>query len=693
MTPDTFDVVFQQLNESFVLMTSDGVILSINQSAVSAITANGVDRGHDDIRRRNLSEFVADPQTSLSSLLRSARRASGQTIGALRFCGSEEPARVYCQRIVTSPSDPCFLLMRIASRSDSLNQFATLNDKVNQLNGEISRRRTAERALRVERDVAVFGRDIGIALVQSADLEPAMSQCTDLMVDRLGAAFARIWLADENGETLRLVASSGIYTHTDGDHSQIAFGDYKIGRIAVQQQPHVTNQVVGDKEIHNQQWAQREAMVAFAGYPLIDDGATVGVMGIFAQQKLSETVVIAMASVANAIALRIRKQSIQDGLAKQTLALREADRRKDEFLAMLSHELRNPLAPVRSGLDLLAMEKTEYHDTITLMQTQVEHLVRLVDDLMDVSRIMRGKVQLRRRNVELSHLVGQAVATLADALQDRHLELVVPETPTYVVADPVRLKQVVENLVKNACKYSDEGSRIWVKLSQRESRVLIHVQDDGIGIDPELLPHLFDLFTQSPRTLDRSQGGLGIGLTLVKSLVELHGGSVTAMSEGLGKGSTFTIDLPFDENSVPASEPATESDPVVTELSCRPLRILAVDDNRSARTMLARLFEKMGPHQVTTAEDGPSAIEEFKKLDPDLVLLDIGLPGMDGYAVAKAFGQLRQDRSCLLVALTGYGRKEDRERSRASGFDVHLVKPPGVQQLRDLLRHPKLSGP
>lgn len=367
-------------------------------------------------------------------------------------------------------------------------------------------------------------------------------------------------------------------------------------------------------------------------------------------------------------------------------ALREADRRKDEFLAMLAHELRNPLAPIRSGLDILAMQELPQSETVHLMQEQVGHLVRLVDDLLDVSRIVRGRIELRREPVELNTIIKRSVDALRPTLAGREQTLTTRLhcEPLWLDADPVRLVQVMENLLNNASKYMDRGGHIQLSTERRNARAVIRVQDEGIGIEPDLLPKIFDLFTQSDRSLDRSQGGLGIGLTLVRNLVEMHQGEVSAASEGPGQGSRFEVSLP----TIAAKQ--ASKDATVTPLATRGRRILVVDDNVGAAKMLAVLLKRLGPHEIALAHDGPSTIEAAERFAPELILLDIGLPKMDGLTVAWNLRQRRQFDETLLAALTGYGQEEDRRRSMEAGFDEHLVKPVAIHTLKKLLSHPKL---
>ncbi len=367
-------------------------------------------------------------------------------------------------------------------------------------------------------------------------------------------------------------------------------------------------------------------------------------------------------------------------------SLKDADRRKDEFLAMLAHELRNPLMPIRSGLDVLSLELGKDHKVVKLMQEQVEHVVRLVEDLLDVSRITQGKIDLRKEPVQLADLIKRSVETIASVFDRRQQDLVlrVPDQTIWLNADVVRIVQVIENLLNNASKYTDAGGRIELSAERQDGQAVISVRDTGIGIDPELLPRVFDLFTQSSRSLDRAQGGMGIGLTLVKRLVEMHAGSISVESDGVGCGSTFTVRFPVIECVVPAEKPVER--PTVAQNR----RVLVVDDNVGAAWMLSRLLTTLGDHQVETVHDGSSALAKIKETHPEIVLLDIGLPGMNGFEVARTLRKDPAFNDVLLVALTGYGQEEDRQQSKAAGFDVHLVKPPSVEQLKEILGYPKL---
>jgi len=364
---------------------------------------------------------------------------------------------------------------------------------------------------------------------------------------------------------------------------------------------------------------------------------------------------------------------------------RAADRRKDEFLAMLGHELRNPLAPISTALELMDLKGL---DTVKkerdVIHRQVTHMTRLIDDLLDVSRITRGKVQLDKRVVELAPVISRAVEMSSPLLEKRRQRLVVelPSDVLLVDADATRLAQVFQNLVTNAAKYSDTGSTITVRGRASDEWILVDVIDEGIGIAPDLLPHLFELFVQGERALDRSAGGLGIGLTIARSLLELHGGTIDAASPGPGKGSTFTVTLPR------SARPRIDTDKMkplrVLQRAAPGSRVLIVDDNVDAAMMLCSMLAELG-HELQVAHDGPSALEVAAAFKPDIAVLDIGLPVMTGYELAQRLRQELGAEKLRLIAVTGYGQESDRARSRESGFDHHLVKPIELDELLGLL--------
>jgi signal transduction histidine kinase len=398
--------------------------------------------------------------------------------------------------------------------------------------------------------------------------------------------------------------------------------------------------------------------------PLVDDGVTIGRL-----VRLTD------------VTERCR---LQEELRQQARQLREADQRKDHFLAVLGHELRNPLAPILATLQILKRSNPSAapfgpaHETL---QRQVQQLVRLVDDLLDVSRITTGKIQLRTEPVELAGAVATALETSRPLLESRKHDfmLALPPEPVWLEADPTRLAQVFSNLLNNAAKYTEPGGQVWLTAQRQAGVVVVRVKDTGIGMSREMLARAFDPFAQDDRSLDSAQGGLGIGLTLVRALVGLHGGSVQVFSKGPGKGSEFVIHLPALAGPPPARQ-ATR--PAPRAVPAR--RILVVDDNVDGAEALAKLLGLSG-HQTFTAYDGREALAAARLHRPDAVLLDIAMPGMDGYELARRLRQEAGLADVLLVALTGFGQDEDRRRSREANIDHHLVKPVDPDVLQRLL--------
>jgi signal transduction histidine kinase/DNA-binding response OmpR family regulator len=370
--------------------------------------------------------------------------------------------------------------------------------------------------------------------------------------------------------------------------------------------------------------------------------------------------------------------------------VQENDRRKNEFLAMLAHELRNPLAPIRSAAELLRMLEIDDENlgwACEVISRQVDHMVRLVDDLLDISRISGGKIQLQTETVDARSVVDRAVETSRPVIDARKhtLNLLLPSHPLPVKADPVRLAQVLANLLNNAAKYTEEGGRIDLELVRSGGEAVFSVRDNGIGISPEKISVVFDLFTQVDHSLARAQGGLGIGLTLVRRLIEMHGGTVQASSEGANRGSQFVIRIPALDDPL-SFQSQRRLDARDVEISA-PRRILVVDDYPRVAESLMRMLALAG-HQVKIALDGPGALEEVSAFQPEIVVLDIGLPGMDGYEVARHIRLDPRSRQLILIAVTGYGQREDQLRAHQAGFDHHLTKPVDCAALLELIASP-----
>jgi signal transduction histidine kinase/DNA-binding response OmpR family regulator len=461
--------------------------------------------------------------------------------------------------------------------------------------------------------------------------------------------------------------------------ASVARRTLKCGDLDMQQFVEWMRAVAADGTVEgNGHSAARSGEFPVFCVPLVPRGHTLGVITIGVdpsrREQLPEMPLVEDIAGRAAIALDNARlyREIQDG-----------DQRKDEFLAMLGHELRNPLAAMANALEcieVLSDDPVTVNTAHDVLSRQLRQMSRLVDDLLDVSRITRGKVALRAETVELAAVIRRAVATITPAAEARghELRVTLPADKIFLTADPTRLEQVLANLLHNAVKYTPPGGLIQLHAELDGEQLAIHVQDNGVGIAPDLLARIFDLFVQGDQTLDRSQGGLGIGLTLVRSLVELHGGQVSVVSGGVNEGSEFTVLLPGASRQAEEPAPAPPA-PAIAPAVGR--RILVVDDNVDLANTTAALLRAIG-HEVWIANEGLGALELAALHHPDSVLIDIGLPGIDGYEIARRLRKDADFHNALLVALTGYGQEEDRRRSRAAGFDKHLVKPVSFADLQ-----------
>lgn len=429
-------------------------------------------------------------------------------------------------------------------------------------------------------------------------------------------------------------------------------------------------------------------LTACVRHPLIAGDQLLGVLifGSRTRTTFEADELALMRTVCDQVALALETARMIEELQRRAEALSEADRRKDEFLAMLGHELRNPLAGIANAIYILdqATPSDPQKDRLrAIIGRQTAHLARLVEDLLDVSRISQEKIELRKQPVDLTAIARQAIEASRPIVgaKSHTVSCAWPEGPVIVAADPTRLEQVITNLLHNAAKYTEPHGEIRVAVEAEGENAVLHVRDTGIGIAPDLLPHVFDLFRQADRALDRSEGGLGIGLTLVKQLVHLHGGSVEAHSEGLGTGAEFLVRLPLVPSGSLTTAIDARSEP---SASLDRMRVLVVEDYADASATLADVLELWGA-EVRVASSGPDGLEAALETRPNVVLIDIGLPGMDGYEVARRLRARADGPRPLLIALTGYGREDDRRRAFACGFDHHLTKPVDADALRALL--------
>jgi PAS domain S-box-containing protein len=406
------------------------------------------------------------------------------------------------------------------------------------------------------------------------------------------------------------------------------------------------------------------------------DGRSIDISVTISPLRDEAGVVVGASKVARDITLQKRVQR----------ELTEADERKNEFLALLAHELRNPLGPIRHAVKILRARTPnpeELQWATSIIDRQTEHMTRLVEDLLDVSRITRGTIELRHERVDIAAILKSSVEA-SHAMMERHhhqLRVTAPAQPLFVHGDTTRLVQVVTNLLDNAAKYTDPGGKVWLSGEREGDMVVIRVKDTGIGIPSEVLPRIFDMFTQSTMSLERAQGGLGVGLALVERLVKMHGGTVTAHSAGAGQGSQFTIRLPL---APPQKTAPAENQDLVVEPGAHRCRVLVVDDNVDSVDSLGMLLRLLG-HEVETASDGRSALVKADEFRPQVAILDIGLPKVNGYDLAKQIRERDWARDVVLVALTGWGQEQHRRRSEEAGFNYHLTKPVEFDVLQKIL--------
>jgi signal transduction histidine kinase len=515
-----------------------------------------------------------------------------------------------------------------------------------------------------------------------------------VILNRLGAALGEVTTRAQLVEVVRdivakaLAASTIVVVEVDSHEPLLADGPGAQALCDIARLPAVRAR--WSNNIAELSFAPPE-LRAFAVAPVSIGARQLGTLAIgFTQPREVSAQLRGVAEdAARQLALALDRAVSYERLEQERQRAEDASRAKDEFLAMLGHELRNPLSPILTATQLMRLRGEEVFDKErTVIERQCKHMIRLVDDLLDVSRITRGKVDLRRRAIEISEVVAQAVELASPAMEERahRLTLDVPTSGMVVHADAARLAQVLANLLTNAAKYTPHGGAIHVTVRSSDSVVQIAVRDSGIGIDPKLLPHVFDLFVQGRQGIDRAGGGLGLGLAIARTLVELHGGTICARSAGQGQGSEFCVELPRYANTRPSMRNNNSGAFALSAL--RPFRVLVVDDNEDAAFLFSEALRKLG-HKVDVAHDGPTALAVARERPPEIAFLDIGLPVMDGYELGRRLKELGIEAP-KLVAVTGYGNSSDRVRSREAGFDLHLVKPVDLSAIQDALA--KLSG-
>ncbi|MGE5526098.1 MAG: response regulator [Rhodospirillaceae bacterium] len=646
------------------------ILLDVNMPGMDGLETAGY------IRQRR--KTMHTPIIFLTAYIEEMHTAKGYSLGAVDYIMT--PVMPEVLRTKVKVFVQLHQMQRQVER-EAENRVALAHEQAARAAAEESRRRSA------------FLAEASHLLSSSLDVDTTAKSLARFVVPFL-ADLGGIALGQQDGET-PFVAVSWV-DPDDAHHCHDSVLDKIDDRVLVQAISEALSsgetRLVDDIEgtttlIHDRRPAQEGytpepplALRRIAVLPLLARGRTLGtlLLGMASPDRTFDTLTLELAGdLAGRVAISLDNCMLY-------ARIQEQDQRKNEFLAMLAHELRNPLAPIRNAVQLLDAphpDPARLSWATRVLERQSRQLVRLVDDLLDVARITQGQITLKSERVDVAAVLSMAVETCSTVIGDRHHELSVhpPARPLTLRGDAARIAQVLSNLLNNAAKYTDPGGRISISAQAADDDVVFTVRDNGVGIRPEMLAKIFDLFTQADRSLDRSQGGLGVGLTIVQRIVDLHGGTVRALSDGLGKGSEFIVRLPRAMEEPPPQAGASR------ELGPDGRRsILIVDDYVDSAETIATLLRGEG-HTVHVCHDGPSALRMARELKPDAILLDIGLPGMSGFDVAKLLRAHEETQDCLIVALSGYGQSADYELSRRAGFDHHLVKPAELAMLREVL--------
>lgn len=658
----------------YVMRTKEFVLLS--DAATASLFA-----GDPVVKQRKLQSVLCIPLVKQSTVLGLIYLEHNSMAGAFTD-DLVEIGRVLAAQAVISLENST-LLAKLQQLTGALE--ARVLERTRQLTDQIAARDKAETALRITEARQALLLELSDALRTLSDPQEMRQTAVRLLGEHLGLARTYFFNVEHDADDGWVHVIDSCYRNDAalhefvGHHALKDFGEEifeSFGRGEV-----VSVADVADLHaLTERQRAtyRRLGVAAFVNVPLLRDGKYTA--GIGGHDTRPHRWTPNEVDLIREVAARTWTASER---ARAEVALRQADKQKDEFLAMLAHELRNPLASISNASEVLTRTVSAGPLTdgpLALLKRQTKQLIRLVDDLLDLSRIARGRITLEETSVEVAEVIDQAVETVQGLIREKSQRLFLAKAAhaVHVHGDRTRLVQALSNVIHNAVKYTDPGGEIRVEVLDSDTEVRIKVQDNGTGIAPALLPHLFDLFVQSERTLDRSQGGLGIGLSVVKRLIEMHRGSVQAASPGVGQGSTFTICLPR------IASPHVQPDAAATERMLR-RRILVVDDNVDAADSLAMWLSFNG-HEVHTVYGATEALEAAARLQPEVMFLDIGLPVMDGYEVARRLKADARQAALRLIALTGYGQREDRERSMAAGFDEHLVKPVTPETLEKIFR-------
>lgn len=648
MTPERFLQFAGQLPEATLLLRGDGQVLAANRSALGYLG-----RSREEVFGRAIHEFVSDTAEDVQQSLRMWSRSRSLSVSGLTIAVGDKPVPFRGEGLLLTPrfdGEPARILLRLIPRERSSQQFTLLNKRLEEYALEIRRRREVEKDLRAQREwLHVTLNSIGDAVI-ATDAEGAVTLMNP--VAELLTGWKKVEAKGRPLTELFNIVNERTRQEAENPVEKVLKEGYVVGL------------------------ANHTVLIARDGTERpIDDSA--------APIRDSDQNLLGVVLVFHDVTDRRR---LERQLLHRAAELEEADRRKDEFIAVLAHELRNPLASICTAPQILRLSSAApdaVEQVAEIVERQSNHLTALVDDLLDVSRVTRGKISLKLDRVDVTGIVttcaAQYEAPCESSGVDFRVEL--PETPLWVHADRTRLTQIVDNLVDNACKFTDRGDAVSVRLAADPERgqAVLAVKDSGLGLEQEMKRRLFVPFAQADRTLDRSKGGLGLGLALVKGLVDLHQGEIMAESDGPGTGAEFVVRLPL-------SEPPRQSGEAAEPRSTNPvsLRILLVEDNRDAAEMLSMLVRLMG-HEVMAAATGDEGVRVALRERPDVVLCDIGLPGMSGHEVASFLRKQGELNGTRLIALSGYGQEEDKARAREAGFDGYLTKPVDADCLHRML--------
>jgi PAS domain S-box-containing protein len=613
------------------------------------------------VRERHRDHIRAFGETTGSPRLMGAERV----LLALRTNGEEFPIEAHISKMTAGTEKLYTVIVRDVTERKRL--------EAEREQARVAAERVAQQLQRIQA--------IMEAALADLPFDQLLQELARRVYEALDADTAVILLEEDGG--LRARAAVGLESEFR-DHARVPVGEGFAARIATERRPVVWEEINYERGVSGP-YLRGKGIRAMAGVPLLSgDGHVLGVLHVDSTRpgKFSDDDVRLLQLAAERVALSVERAARTEAERRARAEAEAANRAKDEFLAMLSHELRNPLAAVRNAVVTAELDEVRRPRALEIARRQTDQLGRLIDDLLDVARVTQGRIALRKARVDLGEVIERALESTRSFIESRGLRLTISlaRDPIRIEADPARFEQVLVNLLSNAAKYTEAGGRIDVVAERRGDEVMIRVRDTGIGIAPEILPRIWELFTQADRGLDRAQGGLGIGLTVARRLVELHGGRIDAHSEGLGKGAEFVVTL----RALPITSEDVLPGAVAEPAPQRAARVLVVEDNPDTAESVKMLLEVRG-HRVRVAYDGVAALHAARASVPDVMLVDIGLPGIDGYEVARRVRRDPDLKRIVLIALTGYGRDEDKEHARAAGFDHHLTKPVGLDALQGLV--------